>query len=120
MITAHVYETAPGVWSCTDWPTQQVVVNNHQDRDAAKTAWLAYYNAELDLQLTAEQVRFAGPLLLTVYVREIDEGWEAEAHGPRQVYRLTAPTEAEVKTQFLEMWNTEHDTTYVDENVDWT
>lgn len=119
MVTAHVYEDGNGVWVCTDWPTQEITVSGHADRDAAKTAFVSEYNTARGTTLTAGDFRWIGPLLLTVDVSQDGAGWRAVAYAERE-YTVTAATEAETKTAFLAMWNAEHGTSLTDENVDWT
>lgn len=57
-------------------------------------------------------------IYVTAETRDLGEhGWEAVAYAEK-VYRVTAPTAAEVQAAFLTMWNETHETEYLVENVD--
>lgn len=56
-------------------------------------------------------------IYVTAELHDLGDRWEAVAYA-EIVYRVTAPTEAEVRDAFLTMWNDTHDTEYELANVD--
>lgn len=56
-------------------------------------------------------------IYVTAELRDLGDRWEAVAYA-EIAYRVTAPTEDEVKDAFVSMWNDTHDTEFELDNVD--
>lgn len=123
----------PPPFTALEWPAQSVAVGDIASREAAPAAFIPVYNDGRGTQLAEDDFRFFGPLWATANVRQLDGSdddageWEAAATADK-LYRVTAPTEAEVKAAWVEYFYTEYTKALPDAfprpleetNVDWT
>lgn len=108
----------PEAYTALSWPDQAQAATA-STRGQAENLYLEEYN------VTRDEVRFFGPLLVTANLVQINNEWKAYATADR-IYSITNSTEDGAKEAFINLWNDEYMPEYgaekvdiTDQNVDW-
>lgn len=117
-VLVYPVDDGSGTWKATDWTRQRMFVTGNS-RDDAIAKFITAWNARNNPDISAEDCRFFGPILVTVHLMQESEHWTATAYSDR-VYVVAAPTEEQVRADFITYWNAESPYADVTEmNVDW-
>ena len=77
MINVLCVESSPEEWACYSWPDQMQVTTGSTKEEATQ-AFLVL------AEVSAEECRFFGPLIVTAYYTELaNDGWEVYAYAAK-------------------------------------
>lgn len=112
MINVLCVESSPEEWACYSWPDQMQVTTGSTKEEATQ-AFLVL------AEVSAEECRFFGPLIVTAYYTELaNDGWEVYAYADTY-YAARGTTLEQAKVAFITLWNDRTNSNITDENVDW-